>query len=1671
MTRITKKSIVFVLITLLVITTFPIQAIAWSNIENPTMENEADDISEDIEYSNEDNEDDYMSILGDDGGGGAGDGGDGAGGDILDGGKAHVWFDRGGWKDSTSPGSGIEPVQGVYYKGQGINSTGITKMYNTFLGLLEDEINRQRAEKGKDAIEHWDGYLEDRTEAFKQAMVDACERAIARGGGDSTLGARVVGVAITWNEHELSPGTWHIGNDGEGKRTHYFTPMFNNNKGNAIEDGLRDSDGWGTFVNQTDWSDALEDETWREYILRIGAIDNQGVGGDSWNVFVVAVNDAQPPRSGDVKIFKSSSNPEVTNNNSCYSFEGAKFGIYRTMEDARNDANKIETLTANSNGETPKSRALPVGKYYVRELVAPKGYILPTGDTGIKEVTVEANETAEVTFSDIPNMDSIGILLNKKDKTTGGNVSQGDSFLKNAEYTVKYYDNMTASGTAVKTWVFRTDASGGIELNDTYKTSGPSLFFNELNKPAIPIGSITIQETKAPVGYLIDKTIYKVYFVEKNGVVKAYQDSAGTQSFGTINATNKTEDLSVASKEQIIQGGVKGTKFDSELDTNKPQGLATLKNAEITIYNKSDKAVQYGNKEIAVNGVVTTVKTNDKGEWSVDNLPYGTYQAKETKAPEEGYLINSTYLVDFQIRENEKVIDVNSAGDKITKPSDKSGWFNTTAVINASLEDQIIRADFDFFKIDIDGYKMANVPFLISRLDKDGKIVESHVIVTDEDGYINTKERSKTKVNTLDSYAVDGKFTDPSKLDATVNVWFGDNEAASKTAKLGSLIYGRYVIQELSCEGINDGQTMLRADLFGKNKAVKDVFTNGKVFHLENIMVDLNVILESDVIDDASQSKTISITERTSVTDEVRYIHLKVGTKYKLVTKLIYEDKEGNTSELGSNEKIITATAKDNTNTTYGKEYNTVTVDSSKLKGGKVHAIDELYAIIDGDEVYIGTHNMDMDIKEQTLEVPYMGTFARDGYTNDHQGTISENAKVIDTVKYEGFPENRTFVIEGTLRYADTGEAVIGLDGKPCVKEVKLTVSKKATEVTVKKDGSIVGPKSGEIEMPEFNFDASDLGNRTLVVTEVAYDYITDEPFIEHNDLNDENQSIHFTKVKTEAVDEKTGTQTGVVGKEEKIIDKITMENLIVGYEYTVKGILVYQSDWTDVNGVSHKQGDVIAKGEDITFTAENTTEIKYMEFTVDSTLLEGTSGVVEEHLFHKGPEVAFHKDWKDKKQTPNWPKVETNAWDEKTKSQHVLGGELENTIVDTVTLTNLTEGDTYKVVGALHKPDGSLFLIDGEEVTVESKVFTATEKNMDVEIKFTSKNGEFLNETIVVYEKLIHIGVETDPETGEETPKETPVASHEDPKDKKQTVKYEPKIGTTAKDKADGDSFILTEAGQIVVDTVSYEGLKPNTEYKMVLTVFDKTDNILTDITAEKVFTTSETGTGEVDVEVTIDGDKFVRHKLVMFEECFNIIPTVPNSPGESICEHKDPDDENQTIYVPDIETRLSVNGEKEVVESENTTLVDKVCYYNLKVGKTYTVTGELIRKEKGVTLGYGETTFVAKEENGSVDVVFKNIDTRTVAGESVVAFEAISIKEKGVDSIVLEHKDLASKEQTVNIKKKEPPKNDEPGIVPPTGDNTQYIMLVTTCVLTAMLICAVKVRKSLKNACNYRI
>ena len=74
-------------------------------------------------------------------------------------------------------------------------------------------------------------------------------------------------------------------------------------------------------------------------------------------------------------------------------------------------------------------------------------------------------------------------------------------------------------------------------------------------------------------------------------------------------------------------------------------------------------------------------------------------------------------------------------------------------------------------QIDDNGKPMANIPFLI----KNKATGETHVIVSDENGVVNTAAVAHSKnTNGLDQYSNGKKFTDESKLTETAGIWLGD---------------------------------------------------------------------------------------------------------------------------------------------------------------------------------------------------------------------------------------------------------------------------------------------------------------------------------------------------------------------------------------------------------------------------------------------------------------------------------------------------------------------------------------------------------------------------------------------------------------------------------------------------------------------------------------------------------------------------------------------------------------------------------------------------------------------------------------------------------------------------------------------------------------------------------
>ena len=169
------------------------------------------------------------------------------------------------------------------------------------------------------------------------------------------------------------------------------------------------------------------------------------------------------------------------------------------------------------------------------------------------------------------------------------------------------------------------------------------------------------------------------------------------------------------------------------------------------------------------------------------------------------------------------------------------------------------------------------------------------------------------------------------------------------------------------------------------------------------------------------------------------------------------------------------------------------------------------------------------------------------------------------------------------------------------------------------------------------------------------------------------------------------------------------------------------------------------------------------------------------------------------------------------------------------------------------------------------------------------------------------------------------------------------PEIGTTAT--VDGEKEICATEVFTITDTVSYKHLIPGKEYLLVGTLMDKSTGKAfiengNAVTAETVFI-PEAPNGTVTVTFTFDA-KLIKENtsLVAFETLYK--------DGKELAVHADINDNGQTVKVkvPEIGTKATVDGKKEVTASDRVKIEDIVSYKNLTPGKEYTVKGVLMNK-----------------------------------------------------------------------------------------------------------------------------
>lgn len=1082
--------------------------------------------------------------------------------------------------------------------------------------------------------------------------------------------------------------------------------------------------------------------------------------------------------NGWIELQKSSANPSISDGNGNYTLEGAKYGIYKGDK-------LIQTLTTDKNGYA-KSKELEEGSYTVKEISAPAGFIV---DATAHDVNVKPEETSTIKSSDIPQNNPISLILQKLDLETGEGKPQGNSSLANAEFTIKFYTELSdtdpaASGKKpVRTWVMKTNASGEMHFTKDYFVSGDEFYYASDKKTVcLPIGTVTIQETKAPKNYFLNETVF----------VQKITGSGSQESVSIYNASNV--------EEQVYRGGVKVQKRDLETQDTVSQGNATLAGATFSITTLNEQPVWVNGKLYQKDEMCLTIITDENGLASTEEkaLPVGHYRIEETQAP-TGYLKDGAKTLEFEITKDGEMVDLTSkdtsianqvirGGVKVQKRDIETG--ETKPQGNATLEGAtftITNLSTHPVLVNEKLYESGQV-VLTLKTDKSGAAATAkdalpygHYRIDETeapDGYLNEgklsqefdiQENGKIIDLTSKEHAIlnqiirgDLEFVKVSDgdLNRLANVPF--SITSKTTGESHTIVTDKNGYASTSAEwnkhtaNTNRGETSEDGIWFGTSKPddskgalIYDTYileeqrceTNEGMNLLKievevyrnHVVIDMGTLTDDRItigttaLDKDTESHLSKPEEKITIIDTVEYEGLKKGQSYKLLGTLM--DKEtGKPIEVDGNP--VTAETTFKPKKTSGSTEVKFTFDATSLRGKTIVVFEELYQ----DDLKLAVHT-DIEDEDQTIYFPEIKTTAKDAHTDSNLSLAGKEVTLVDTVTYKNLLPGKEYVMTGTLMDKETGEAVV-IDDKKVTAETTFTPETAEGTVDV-----------------QFTLDGSTLAGKTVVVFEsVSYE---GKEFAVHADLKDDGQTIYFPEIKTTAKDNVSGNHYAKPEKEITLIDTVSYQNLIPGKEYTLTGTLMDKE--------TKKPLEVDGKPitAQTTFTPEKADGNVELSFTFDASALRGKSIVVFESVSYKEKEIAVHADIDDHEQSIYFPEIKTTAKDGADDDKEVLSSK-EATIIDTVTYKNLIPKAKYKLVGILmDKETGKAILVNEKTITAETE-FSPKESDGSVDVTFTFDASELNGHDVVVFEKLFLLDGDV----------ETEITSHEDIKDEGQTVK-----------------------------------------------------------------------------------------------------------------------------------------------------------------------------------------------------------------------------------------------------------------------------------------------------------
>ena len=448
--------------------------------------------------------------------------------------------------------------------------------------------------------------------------------------------------------------------------------------------------------------------------------------------------------------------------------------------------------------------------------------------------------------------------------------------------------------------------------------------------------------------------------------------------------------------------------------------------SEITADNQlySLEGAEYTVCKSGTSEAVCVIRTDKKGYGKAENLPEGSYDIKETKAPKG-------YVLDTKLRQ----ITVN-AGQTVTYECQDEPEKTKVEILIRKQDAETGKGQAQA-GLSLAGAEF-HVAFFDSFFDNQNEIgvkvpLRSWKLKSDADGVVRMDE----------AHLISG---DP---------FFENNELPLGTITVWEMHAPEGYLVDTVTHCIRTG-----TEQNGSNKALK--IWNPVEIKEKIIRGDLKLVKAADKTLKRLSDIPFQITSKATGESHV----ILTDKNGEASTGAYWNPHTVNTNEGKTSEDGIWFGEGTPDNTRGALPYGTYLVEELSCKNN------EDRMLIPAFEVEVTKEMRVIDLGTLTNDehpVPEIGTRASDRETGTHNGKRTEQVTVIDQVKWKNLEIGKEYVVKGTLMDKETKEPVLQ-NGKEVTAEKKL----------------IPDTDSGEIQM-EFTFDATKLNGEQVVVFEEVY--------------------------------------------------------------------------------------------------------------------------------------------------------------------------------------------------------------------------------------------------------------------------------------------------------------------------------------------------------------------------------------------------------------------------------------------------------------------------------------------------------------------------------------------------------------------------------------------------------